>query len=66
LDDVALALYALAQLSLEDERYRHAVRHPDVPPLVPLPPLFRQGVTVAMQCLEQYARQLGQEQALNA
>ena len=65
LDDVALALYALAQLCLEDER-SHAARHPDVPPLVPLPPRFRQGVAVAMQCLEQYARQLGDKQALNA
>jgi len=66
LDDVTLALYALAQLCLEDERSRRAARHPDVPPLLPLSPLFRQGVAVAMQCLEQYARQLGQERAMNA
>jgi hypothetical protein len=66
LDDVALALYALAQLCLEDERSRHVARHSDVPPLLPLAPLFRQGVAVAVQCLEQYARQLGQERALNA
>ena len=64
LDDVALALYALAQLRLEDERYRDAARHPDASARVPLPPSFRQGITVAMQCLEQYARQLGVERTL--
>ena len=64
LDDVAFALYALTQLSLEDQRLHHVVRHPDVPPRVPLPPRFRQGITVAMQCLEQYARHLGDERTL--
>ncbi|SDJ82339.1 hypothetical protein SAMN04487785_10430 [Dyella jiangningensis] len=66
LDDVALALYALAQLCQEDERHRLANRQPGVPSQVPLPPLFRQGVAVAMQCLEQYARQLGDRRPLNA
>ncbi|AIF49536.1 hypothetical protein HY57_20860 [Dyella japonica A8] len=66
MDDVALALYALARLRQEDERYRHAVRHPGLPSLAPLPPLLRQGVAVAMQCLEQYARQLGERRTLSA
>ncbi|MFC4525513.1 hypothetical protein ISN76_04595 [Dyella halodurans] len=67
LDDVALAHYALAQLWFEDERYRVArARHNSAEPMTwPLPPLFKQGVTVAIQCLEQYAKQLGDEQAMN-
>ncbi|QNK02788.1 hypothetical protein [Dyella telluris] len=65
LDDVALALYALAQLSLEDERQRSPTRHSGVV-LQPLPPLFRQGIVVARHCLLQYVRQLDQQRALSA
>ncbi len=66
LDDVALALYALAQLCQEDERQRDAGQHAGLSPPAPLPPLFRQGVAVAMQCLQQYARQLGDRRPLSA
>ena len=67
LDDVALALYALAQMWVEDEQYRAArARHGTAKPMAwPLPPLFKEGVTVAIQCLEQYAKQLSDEQATN-
>jgi hypothetical protein len=30
----------------------------------PLPSLFKEGLTMAMQCLEQYAQQLGIERAM--
>ncbi|QNK01499.1 hypothetical protein [Dyella telluris] len=66
LDDVAFALRALTLLCQEDERLRHTVRHPDVPPLRPLATYYRQGITVAMQCLAQYARQLGSGQVTSA
>lgn len=65
-DDLALALHALRELSLEDERRRNLARHPDAALLLPLPPLFRQGILVARQCLLQYARQLDDELALDA
>jgi hypothetical protein len=67
LDDVALALYALAQMCRDDERCRTAKagQSTATPMARPLPPLFRQGVTVAIQCLEQYARQLGDMRAMN-
>jgi hypothetical protein len=66
LDDVALAHYALAQLWFEDERYRVAqARHCAAEPMTwPLPPLFKEGVTMAIQCLEQYAKQLSAERAM--
>ncbi|QNK02142.1 hypothetical protein [Dyella telluris] len=66
LDDVAFALHALELLCRDDERLRHAGRHPDMPPLLPLATYFKQGVTVAMQCLAQYARQLGSGQVTSA
>jgi hypothetical protein len=67
LDDVALALYCLEQLRIEDERYRTAqARHSSAKPMTwPLPPRFREGVTVAIQCLEQYTKQLSDERAMN-
>jgi hypothetical protein len=67
LDDVALALHCLAQLCVEDERHRIAKAGScSAKPMAwPLPPVFRQGVTVAIQCLEQYAKQLGDERAMN-
>ena len=67
LDDVALAHNALAQLWFEDERYRVAMaRRSNAKPVAwPLPTLFKEGVTVAIQCLEQYAKQLGDERAMN-
>jgi hypothetical protein len=67
LDDVALAHYALAQLWLEDERYRAAkAGRSSVKPMAwPLPPLFKEGVTMAIQCLEQYAKQRSIERAMN-
>ncbi|WP_445144870.1 hypothetical protein [Dyella sp. Tek66A03] len=66
-DDVALAHYALAQLWFEDERYRAAkARQISAEPMTwPLPPLFKEGVTVAIQCLEQYPKQLSDERAMN-
>jgi hypothetical protein len=65
LDDVALALHCLAQLCIEDERYRTAwATHCTTKPMAwPLPPLFKLGVTVAIQCLEQYTKQLSDERA---
>ncbi|WP_445143612.1 hypothetical protein [Dyella sp. Tek66A03] len=62
-DDVALAHYALSRLWFEDESYRKAkARHPKAEPLTwPLPTLFKDGVAVAIQCLEQYARQLSND-----
>ena len=67
LDDVALALYALAALCIEDESCRKAQARQITaePALWPLPPLFREGVQVAMQCLEQYARQLDGRRDMN-
>jgi hypothetical protein len=67
LDDVALAHYALAQLWFEDERYRVATaRCSSTKPMTwPLPPLFKEGLTLAMQCLEQYAKQLSAERMTN-
>ena len=67
LDDVALAHYALAQLWFEDERYRVAkARRSSAKPMAwPLPTLFKEGVTLAIQCLEQYAKQLSDERAMN-
>ena len=66
-DDVALAHYALSRLWFEDERYRRAEAiHPAAKPLIgPLPTPFRDGVAMAIQCLEQYARQLSDERAMN-
>jgi hypothetical protein len=66
LDDIALAHYALAQLWFEDERYRVAkARCSSTKPMTwPLPSLFKEGLTMAMQCLEQYAQQLGIERAM--
>jgi|SRR5579859_1343782 len=65
-DDVALAHYALSRLWFEDEQYRRAkAMHPNAMPLTwPLPTLFKDGVAVAIQCLEQYARQLSDERAM--
>ena len=59
-DDVALAHYALSRLWFEDEQYRRARANlPGAEPLTwPLPTLFKDGVAVAIRCLEQYARQL--------
>jgi hypothetical protein len=69
LDDVALALYSLAVLCIEDERHRRAQARP-IPvgePLTwPLPPLFKEGLVVAMQCLEEFGTQLGPRRAVNA
>jgi len=68
LDDVALALYSLAVLCNEDERCREAqARQASTaePTMWPLPPLFRDGVKVAMQCLGHYARHLGDQRAQN-
>ena len=66
-DDVALAHYALSRLWFEDEQYRRAkAKHPAAEPLTwPLPTLFKDGVAVALRCLEHYARQLGDERAMN-
>ncbi len=66
-DDVALAHYALSRLWFEDEQYRRAkANHPDAEPLTwPLPTLFKDGVAVAIRCLEHYARQLSDERAMN-
>ena len=66
-DDVALAHYALSRLWFEDEQYRKAkAKHPNAQPLTwPLPTLFKDGVAVAIQCLEQYAKQLSDERAKN-
>jgi len=67
-DDVALALYALTNLCIEDDRRLAAQARQTIagPAPRPLPPRFRQGLTMAIQCLEQYARQLGNERAVNA
>jgi hypothetical protein len=66
LDDIALAHYALAQLWFEDERYRVAkARCSSAKPMTwPLPSLFKEGLTMAIQCLEQYAKQLSHERAM--
>jgi hypothetical protein len=66
-DDVALAHYALSRLWFEDELYRKAkAKHPSAEPLTwPLPTLFKDGVAVAIACLEQYAKQLSDERAMN-
>ncbi|WP_445147010.1 hypothetical protein [Dyella sp. Tek66A03] len=66
-DDVALAHYALSRLWFEDEQYRKAkAKHPGAAPLTwPLPTLFKDGVAVAIWCLEQYAKQLSDERAKN-
>jgi hypothetical protein len=66
-DDVALAHYALAQLWFEDERYRVAkARRSSAKPITwPLSPQFKEGLTMAMRCLEQYAKQLGVEREIN-
>lgn len=66
LDDVALALYSLAVLCIEDERCRTAqVRHLlSEPTLWPLPPLIQEGLGLAIQCLEQYAGQLGGQRGM--
>ena len=66
-DDVALAHYALSRLWFEDEQYRKAkAKHPSAEPLTwPLPTLFKDGVAVAIWCLEQYAKQLSDERAKN-
>jgi hypothetical protein len=66
-DEVALAHYALAQLWFEDERYRVAkARRSSAKPVTwPLSLLFKEGLTMAMQCLEQYAKQLDDERAMD-
>ncbi|WP_445145250.1 hypothetical protein [Dyella sp. Tek66A03] len=66
-DDVALAHYALSRLWFEDEQYRKAkANHPGAEPLTwPLPTLFKDGVAVAIRCLEHYAKQLSDERAMN-
>ncbi|WP_445143494.1 hypothetical protein [Dyella sp. Tek66A03] len=66
-DDVALAHYALSRLWFEDELYRKAkAKHPNAQPLTwPLPTLFKDGVAVAIQCLEQYAKQLSNNRPMN-
>jgi hypothetical protein len=66
LGDVALAHDALAQLWFEDERYRVAKAgcSSAKPVTWPLPPLVKDGVTMAIQCLEQYAKQLSAERAM--
>jgi hypothetical protein len=66
-DDVELAHYALSRLWFEDEQYRKArAQHPHAQPLTwPLPTFFRDGVDVAIACLEQYARQLSDQRAMN-
>jgi hypothetical protein len=67
LDDVALALYSLAVLCSEDDRFQSAQarRIPAELTVWPLPPLFREGLVVAMQCLEHYAKHLGDQRARN-
>jgi hypothetical protein len=67
LDDIALAHYALSRLWFEDEQYRKAkAKHPGAEPLTwPLPTLFKDGVAVAIQCLEHYAKRLSDERAMN-
>ncbi|WP_109125153.1 hypothetical protein [Dyella sp. C11] len=68
LDDIALAHYALSQLWLEDEKCRTALakKIATETPAWPLPPLFKEGVSLAIQCLEQHARQLDGKRAMNA
>ncbi|MHA6204787.1 hypothetical protein ACXU4B_10210 [Dyella soli] len=68
LDDIALAHHALAQLWLEDERFRVArERHIHAEPMAwPLTPMFKEGVSVAIRCLELYALQLAGKQKANA
>jgi hypothetical protein len=68
LDDIALAHYALAQLWFEDERFRVArEKHIHAEPMAwPLPPLFKEGGSVAIRCLEQYAGELAGKQKVNA
>jgi hypothetical protein len=66
-DDVALAHDALAQLWFEGERY-HVARagcSSAKPVTWPLPPLIKDGVTMAIQCLEPYAKKLSVERAMN-
>ncbi|MFC4528355.1 hypothetical protein ISN76_15115 [Dyella halodurans] len=67
LDEVAQAHHALAQLWFDDERYRVAKARclPRQAHTWPLPPLFKEGVSLAIRCLEQYAKQLGDKQAMN-
>ena len=62
-DDIAQAHYALSRLWFEDEQYRKAkAKHPTAQPLTwPLPTFFKDGVDMAIVCLEQYARQLGDD-----
>jgi len=69
LDDVALALYALVVLDNDDERCRRTQAYvlPEVEPLArPLPPLFKEGLGVAIQCLEGLALRLGSRGTRNA
>ncbi len=68
LDDIALAHYALAQLWFENERFRVArEKHIHAEPMAwPLAPLFKEGVSLAIRCLEQYAGELAGKQPVNA
>jgi len=68
LDDIALAHYALAQLWFEDERFRVAREmHIHAEPMAqPLAPLFKEGVSIAIRCLEQYAGELAAQRKVNA
>ncbi|WP_109126345.1 hypothetical protein [Dyella sp. C11] len=60
LDDVALALYSLERLRSANERCRKAQAwgFPVSPPEWPFSAFFSEGLTTAIQCLNQYARHL--------
>jgi hypothetical protein len=67
LDDVALALYALGRVRDDVERsLTEQVRLPTSEPVMPmLSPFQRDGLGVAIQCLEQYALWLSEARVVN-
>lgn len=67
-DDIALAHYALAPLWFEVQRFRVArEKHIHAKPMArPLAPLFKEGVSTAVRCLELYAGELAGKQKVNA
>jgi len=65
--DIALAVLALTRLRIDSEQCRHAQARgfPGRPLPWPLPVAVTASLATAIQCLQQYARLLGDEPRVN-
>ena len=65
--DIALAVLALSRLRVESEQCRHAQARgfPGRPLQWPIPVTVTANLGTAIQCLQQYARLLGNEPRMN-